>query len=77
VFGKDGLVQSGLFSDRKLVSAFDVTNQASGFLSISGNYTKDNKIVYKKYKHVYDSTFGEHNQANKLHGRGIYIFSDI
>jgi len=40
VFGEDGLVQSGIYSNDKLAVAFDFTNQASGFMSISGKYTK-------------------------------------
>ena len=57
----DGLVQSGIFSNGKLAVAFDFTNQASGFMSIGGKYTKTN----------FESTFGEHNDDDKLHGRGI------
>ena len=66
MFGEDGLVQSGLFSDGKLAFAFDVTNKASGFMSISGKYTKTEE----------ESSFGERNEDNKLHGRGIYIGPD-
>jgi len=65
VFGEDGLVQSGIFSNGKLAVAFDFTNQASGFLSISGNYTKTADCI----------EFGERNEANNLHGKGIIISS--
>ena len=81
MFGEDGLVQSGLFSDGKLAIAFNVTNQASGFMSINGEYTEQNKVAYTKREEGF--TFGEHieqdelgkmlGSANNLHGKGIYI----
>ena len=67
MFGEDGLVQSGLFSDGKLAFAFDVTNQANGFLSISGKSKK------KQSSRTLEIRFGEHNENDKLDGRGICI----
>ncbi len=43
--------------------AFDVPNKESGFMGICGKYTKDK----------YEDYFGEHNEENNLHGRGIII----
>jgi len=70
LFNEVGLAQSGLFCGRKLLKAFDVPNIESGFMGISGKHTEyeDGGI-----DHQY---FGEHNDNDKLHGRGIYICSD-
>jgi len=65
LFNKHGLAQSGLFCGRELLLAFDVPNQESGFMGISGKYTRDAGYYY----------FGEHNENNKLNGRGIGISS--
>ena len=68
LFNEVGLAQSGLFCGRGLLLAFDVPNQESGFMGISGKYTKSFFV---------GDHFGEHNENNVLHGRGIYIYSDV
>jgi hypothetical protein len=46
--------------------AFDVPNQESGFMGISGKYTKSSFLhEFGERKHKY----------NKLHGRGIEIYT--
>ena len=66
LFNKHGLAQSGLFSGRELLLAFDVPNQETGFMGISGKYTENYRC----------QNFGEHNENDKLHGKGIRIFPD-
>ena len=63
LFNEVGLAQSGLFCGRELLLAFDVPNQESSFMGISGKYTK-------RYNWGH---FGEHNDNDKPHGRGILI----
>ena len=63
LFDEDGLAQSGLFCGRELLLAFDVPNQESGFMGISGKYTG----------RFGDYNFGEHNEFDNLHGKGISI----
>ena len=67
MFGKNGLVQSGIFSKGKIAPAFDFTNHASSFLSISGKYTKLHDCIQ----------FGDRNKADRLHGKGIVIRMNI
>ncbi len=71
LFNEVGLAQSGLFCGRELLLALDVENQESGFMGISGKYTKTGGGSYY---------VGEHNVNNKLYnglqGRGIKFYSD-
>ena len=38
-FNSDGLAESGLFREGKLLKSFDVPNQESGFMGIGGKFT--------------------------------------
>ena len=65
IFGRKGLIASGLFNDGKLLHAFLVENEARDFMALSGKY----KIDYRCNINI-----GEHNNNKKLDGVGLRIF---
>ena len=65
LFGKKGLIASGLFKDGQLLQTMNVENQASDFMALSGKYTTDYRM---------NGNIGEHNSNKKLHGKGLRIF---